>query len=75
MTALSALPDAARRAAWERLWARLLAQPPQNDPEPEIESELAGAPDVQRHRGDPTRQDRLQERRPARKEVTAQRSI
>ena len=33
-----ALPDAARRVAWDRLWARLLSQPPPVNPEPEIES-------------------------------------
>ncbi len=29
---LTALPNAARRAAWDRLWSQLLAPPPQLEP-------------------------------------------
>lgn len=34
VSAPSTIPLEARRAAWDRLWLRLLAEPPASEPEP-----------------------------------------
>jgi hypothetical protein len=39
VSAPSALPLEARRAAWDALWKRLLAPTPDDDPEPENDDE------------------------------------
>lgn len=66
-----ALPIDARRVAWDQLWAKLLTQPPQDEPNPDFESEPAGEPDIQQRQGGAARRRRSQERQAARKEVTA----
>jgi hypothetical protein len=71
----SALQIDAGRAAWERLWAGLLTQPPPPGPEPESESEPAGEPNVQPRQDDPARRTGLEERRAGQKEVTRPRTM